>query len=59
MDRWRLVGKEYSKRSTMRLRDEINQDCVEIACVAESWEAKLPQAVMATDRKATDRKEVR
>ena len=52
MDRWRLVGKEYSKRSAIRLRDEINQDGVEIACVAESWDPNLPWAVMAMDRKA-------
>ena len=51
MHRWRLVGKEYSKRSAMRLRDEISQEGIEIACVAESWDANLPWAVMATDRK--------
>ena len=50
MDRWRLVGKEYSKRVAMRLRDEINQDGVEIACVARSWDSTLPWAVMAADR---------
>ena len=50
MDRWRLVGKEYSKRVAIRLRDEINQDGVEIACVARSWDSNLPWAVMAADR---------
>ena len=51
MDRWRLVGKEYSKRAAVRLRDEINQDGVEIACLAQSWDSNLPWAVMAADRK--------
>ena len=59
MDRWRLVGKEYSERSAIRLRDEINQDGVEIACVAESWDPNLPWAVMAMDRRSKDRNEVR
>ena len=45
------VGKEYSKRSAMRLRDDINQDGVEIACIARSWDSNLPWAVMAADRK--------
>ena len=49
MSRWRLVGKEYSKRAAIRLRDLINQDGIEIACVAESWDSNLPWAVMATD----------
>ena len=51
MDHWRLVSKEYSKRSAIRLRDDINHDGVEIACVAQSWDSNLPWAVMATDRK--------
>ena len=51
MERWRLVGKEPSKRAAMRQRDEINQDGVEIACVARSWDSNLPWAVMAMDRK--------
>ena len=49
MSRWRLVGKEYSNRAAIRLRDLINQDGIEIACVAESWDSNLPWAVMATD----------
>ena len=51
MDHWRLVSKEYSKRSAIRLRGDINHDGVEIACVAQSWYSNLPWAVMATDRK--------
>ena len=51
MDRWRLVGKEYSKRTALRLRDEINHEGVEIACIAESGDPNLPWAVMAADRK--------
>ena len=51
MGRWRLVGKEYSKRTALRLRDEINRDGVEIASIAESWDSNLPWAVMAADRK--------
>jgi hypothetical protein len=51
MERWRLVVKEYSKRAAIRLRDDINRDGVEIACVAQSWDSNLPWAVMATDRK--------
>jgi hypothetical protein len=51
MDRWRLVGKEHSKRTALRLRDEINHEGVEIACIAESWDSNLPWAVMAADRK--------
>jgi hypothetical protein len=50
MSRWRLVGKEYSKRAAIRLRDLINQDGIEIACVAESWDSNLPWAVMAAER---------
>ena len=51
MERWRLVGKDYSKRSAIRLRDEINRSGVEIACIAQSWDSNLPWAVMASDRK--------
>jgi hypothetical protein len=51
MERWRLVVKEYSKRAAIRVRDDINRDGVEIACVAQSWNSTLPWAVMATDRK--------
>jgi hypothetical protein len=52
MERWRLVAKEYSKRAAIRLRDDINRDDVEIACVAQSWDSNLPWAVMAMYRKA-------
>lgn len=51
MDRWRLVSKEYSKRAALQLRDDINRDGIEIACVAQSWDSNLPWAVMAMDRK--------
>ena len=51
MDRWRLVGKEYSRRPALRLRDDINRDGVKIACIAESWDPNLPWAVMAANRK--------
>ena len=51
MDRWRLVGKEYSKRAAMRLRDDINQGGVEIVGIAESWDPNLPWAVMAANRR--------
>ena len=51
MDRWRLVGKECAKHSALRLRDEINHEGVEIACIAESWDSNLPWAVMAAERK--------
>lgn len=51
MERWRLVGKEYSRRAAMRLRDDINKEGVEIACVARSWDSNLPWAVMAADRR--------
>ena len=50
MERWRLVSKEYSKRAAIRLRDDINRDGVEIACVTQSWEPNLPWAVMAMNR---------
>ena len=50
MDHWRLVSKEYSKRSAIRLRDEISHGGVEIARVAQSWDSNLPRAVMATNR---------
>jgi hypothetical protein len=51
MERWRLVAKEYSKRAAIRLRNDINRDGVEIACVGQSWDPNLPWAVMAMDRK--------
>lgn len=51
MERWRLVSKEYSKRAAIQLRDDINRDGVEIACVAQSWDSNLPWAVMAMGRK--------
>ena len=51
MERWRLVSKDYSKRAAIRLRDDINRDGLEIACVAQSWDSNLPWAVLSMDRK--------
>jgi hypothetical protein len=49
-EHWRLVSNEYSKHVAIRLRDDINHDGVEIACVARSWDSSMPLALMAVDR---------
>lgn len=50
LSRRRLVCKEYSKSVAIRLRNAINQDGIEIACVAESSDSNLPWAVMAAEQ---------